>query len=72
MVVKVFSGYSSIKYQKVRYFGHVKRYDSLEKSILEGMVEGKRGRGRPRRKWEDDIEEWLGVSVAGSDFSSAV
>ena len=55
-----------VKSQKLRYFGHVKRHDSLEKLVLEGMVEGKRGRGRPRRKWGDDIEEWLGVSVAAS------
>ena len=27
--------------KKLRFFGHVKRHDSLEKSIVEGMVEWK-------------------------------
>ena len=29
---------------KLKYFGHVKRHDCLEKDIYEGIVEGKRGR----------------------------
>ena len=28
--------------------------------ILEGMVEGKRDRGRPRVTWTDNINEWKG------------
>ena len=28
--------------------------------ILEGMVEGERGRGRPRVTWRDNIKEWMG------------
>ena len=31
---------------------------------MEGKVEGSRGRGRPKRKWSDDIEDWLSMSVA--------
>ena len=56
------------KKQKLSYFGHVKRHDTLEKAILEGKVEGKRKRGKPRRRWADDIKEWLKMSVvqAGS------
>ena len=29
----------------------------LGKVILEGRINGKRGRGRPRRQWERDIED---------------
>ena len=56
------------KKQKLSYFGHVKRHDTLEKTILEGKVEGKRKRGKPRKRWADDIKEWLNMSVvqAGS------
>ena len=53
----------AIKTLKLKYFGHVKRHETLEKHILEAKVEGKRGRGRPARRWEQDIEEWLGTTV---------
>ena len=48
---------------KLKYFGHVKRHDCLEKDIYEGIVEGKRGRGRPRRRWSQDISERLNTTV---------
>ena len=47
-----------IKKQKLSYFGH-----TLEKLFLEGTCEGRRGRGRPRRIWTQDIGEWMGVST---------
>lgn len=28
------------------------------------MMEGKRGRGRPSRKWGNDIREFMGMTVA--------
>ena len=31
--------------------------------MLEGKVEGQRNRGRPKRPWEKDVEDWIGVSV---------
>ena len=57
-----------IKKQKLAYFGHVCRHDTLEKVCLSGMLEGKRGRGRPRRRWAQDVSDWLGrtISEAGS------
>ena len=38
----------TIKSRKMSFFGHVKRHDTMIKEILEGKVEGRRGRGRPR------------------------
>ena len=26
-------------------------------------MKGKRNRGRPKRSWEKDVEDWMGVSV---------
>ena len=52
-----------IKKQKLSYFGHIKRHNTLEKLFLEGTCEGRRGRGRPRRRWTQDICEWMGVST---------
>ena len=51
-----------IKKQKLSYFGHIKRHNTLEKLFLEGTCEGRRGRGRHRR-WTQDIGEWMGVST---------
>ena len=39
-----------IKKQKLSYFGHIKRHNTLEKLFLEGTCEGRRGRGRPRKR----------------------
>ena len=37
------------------FFGHIKRHDTIIKEILESKVEGKKGRGRPRAAWPDNI-----------------
>ena len=54
----------TIKSRKMSFFGHVKRHDSLIKEILEGKVEGRRGRGRPRAAWPDNIRTWADCSLA--------
>ena len=37
---------------KLQYFGHLKqRTDSLEKTLMLGMIEGRRRRGRQRMRW---------------------
>ncbi|GFO45793.1 endonuclease-reverse transcriptase [Plakobranchus ocellatus] len=54
----------SIKKLKLTYFGHIKRHQTLEKHILEAKMKGKRGKGRPTRRWENDIEEWLETSTS--------
>ena len=61
--IKMGSLLSRIKTQKLKYFGHITRHESLEKSILECNVNGKRKAGRPRRRWEDDITDWLGIGL---------
>ena len=43
--------------QKLKYFGYLKKSEGLGKIILEGRINGKRERGRPRRQWERDIED---------------
>ena len=52
--------------RKLRYFGHnINRRDvSVEKLILQGSVEGSRGRGRPITSWTDDIKRITGLSMA--------
>ena len=40
----------------------LKRHDSLERHILEARLEGKRRKGRPTRRWTEDIKKWLPMS----------
>ena len=46
----------SIRPRKLKWCGHTIRHDNLSKTILQGMVEGNRKCGRPKRKWIDDIK----------------
>ena len=52
-----------IKSRKLKYFGHVKRHQNILKSVLEGVTEGRRCRGRQRSVWCDNIKGWTGRSV---------
>ena len=36
-----------------------RKHDSLERHILEARLEGKRRKGRPTRRWTEDIKKWL-------------
>ena len=41
---------------KLQYFGHlIRRDNSLEKTLMLGKTEGRRRRGRQRRRWLDGI-----------------
>ena len=51
---------------KLQYFGHVlQRTDSLEKTLMLGKTEGRRRRGRQRRRWLDGITELMAMSLGG-------
>ena len=52
----------TVRKRKLKWFGHVTRGSGLAKTILQGRVPGKRGQGRPRRQWGDNIREWTGLS----------
>ena len=54
---------TSVKRRKWTFFGHLKRHMSLERTILEGRMPNMRGRGRPRRRWSDDIQENLHTNL---------
>jgi len=46
-----------IKQRQANWIGHVLRHDCLLKTVLEGKIEGKRPRGKPRRKMLDLLME---------------
>ena len=45
-----------IQTRKLKYFGHLIRANGKQRELLEGHIEGKRGRGRKKRDWVKDIE----------------
>ena len=50
---------------KLQYFGHLmRRSDSFEKTLMLGMIEGGRRRGRQRMRWLDDIIDSMDVSLS--------
>jgi len=49
--------------QKVTYFGHVMRADGMEKEMMLACGEGKRGRGRPRKRWMEEIHETMRMNL---------
>ena len=51
-----------IQCKKLKYFGHmIRQKDTLQRTILDGKINGKRGRGRPRTKWTTNITKWTGL-----------
>ena len=49
---------------KLQYFDHLmQRADSLEKTLMLGMIEGRRKRGQ-RTKWLDGISDWMDMSLS--------
>ena len=49
---------------KLQYFGHLMgRAESFEKTLLLGMIEGRRRRGRQRMKWLDGITDSMDMSL---------
>ena len=49
---------------KLQYFGHLMwQADLLEKTLILGKIEGKRGRGRQRMRWLDDITDSMDMNL---------
>ena len=49
---------------KVQDFGHLMQTDnSLEKSLMLGKTEGRRGRGRQRMRWLDGITSAMDINL---------
>ena len=63
---------SHIKSRKLHYFGHIMRlpHDNIEGSVMTGLVEGTRNRGRPRTCWIDNIVAWTDHSGANLVYAS--
>ena len=49
---------TTIKCRKVAWYGHLRRSSVPAKAITEGMIPGYRKRGRPSRRWLEDVKDW--------------
>ena len=50
---------------KLQYSGHLmQRVDSLEKTLMLGKIEGRRGNGRQRMRWLDDVPDSMDISLS--------
>ena len=51
---------------KLQYFGHLmRRADSLEKTLMQGNIEGRRRRGWQRMRWLDGIINSMDMGLGG-------
>ena len=49
---------------RLQYFGHLmQRADSFEKTLMLGKIEGRRRRGRQRKRWLDSITDSMDMSL---------
>ena len=51
-----------VKQRQAAYFGLIIQRDGLQSLLAEGKLNGKRGIGRPRTLWMDNIKEWTKLS----------
>ena len=50
---------------KLQYFGHLmQRVDSLEKTLMLGVIGGRKRRGQQRMRWPDGITDSIDVSLS--------
>ena len=47
--------------EKLQYLGHLIRHNSTQLQLIEGKIEGRRPRGRPRNTWTTDITSTKGM-----------
>ena len=57
---------TTVKQRKLRWYGHITRSSGLAKTIMQGTVQGGRRRDRQKKRWEDNIPEWTGLTLGAA------
>lgn len=63
-----------VKQRKLEYFGHISRNErryGLLQLILQGKIYGRRGPGRRRNSWLQNLRQWFSLTTTGL-FRTAV
>ena len=55
-----------VKKRKLRWFGPVSRSSGLATTVLQGTVDGKRRRGRQKKRRVDNIKDCTGMDIPSS------
>ena len=55
-----------VKKRKLTWYGHISRSSGMAKTILQGTMKGAKRRGRLKKRWEDNIKEWMGMGSGDS------
>ena len=55
-----------VRKRKLTYYGHLYRDHGCQitKTVVEGYVEGRRRRGRPRKQYIDNIKQWTQLATS--------
>lgn len=61
----------AVRLRQLKFLGHVMRREGLENLIMTGMVEGTRGRGRPRVKYLEGLIKLARGNMTGGQFIRA-
>jgi hypothetical protein len=48
---------SAVRYNRLRWYGHVYRNEGSIRQAADMVVDGSRGRGRPKKNWTDTVKE---------------
>ena len=54
--------FNTIKKRKCQYFGRIIRGDGVQRLLMEGRINCRRGQERPRTMWTDNIKECTKIS----------
>ena len=60
----VFIGRTDAEAETLCFGHHMRRVDSLEKTLMLGGIEGRRRRGRQRMRWMDGITNSMGKTLS--------
>ena len=53
---------TTVRKRKLSWYGHITRSTGLAKMFLQGTAQEGRGKGRPKKRWGDNITELTGLS----------